>query len=368
MYVEEALKTCYPFKNVLAKKKLGIKEYILYFINNFQRIGKRNREIFMVKGIVIEEHGGPEVMRWGNVNLEKMGPNDVLIEQSVVGLNYIDIYHRSGSYPLPLPSGIGMEAVGKILDMGEMVKNFQLGDRVGYVMGQPGSYAEQRIYHSERLIKIPANISDENAAAMLLKGLTVSYLINRTYQVKINDTVLFHAIAGGVGLLACQWLKQMGVTVIGTVSNGEKAEIAKKFGCDHIINYNEQDFSTSVLEITEGKGVPIVYDGVGKDTFEGSLKCLSDFGVLASFGAASGTPPPCPISLLAPKSLYLTRPGLGPHTATKELTEGIASPLFKAIENGLSIPINQHYQLKDAAKAHQDLAARKTIGCSILKV
>ena len=347
---------------------MGIKEYLLYFINNFQRIGKRNREILMVKGIVIDEHGGPEVMRWDNVNLEKIGPNDVLIEQSVVGLNFIDIYHRSGSYPLPLPSGIGMEAVGKILDMGEMVKDFKLGDRVGYVMGQPGSYVEQRIFPSERLIKIPSDISDETAAAMLLKGLTASYLINRTYEVKTGDTVLFHAIAGGVGLLACQWLKQMGVTVIGTVSNQEKAEIAKSYGCDFIINYKKQDFSKEVLDITEGKGVPVVYDGVGKDTFEKSLKCLSDFGILASFGAASGAPPPCPISLLAPKSLYLTRPGLGPHTATRKLTEGISSPLFKAIENGLSIPINQYYQLKDAAKAHEDLAARKTVGCSVLKV
>ena len=322
----------------------------------------------MVKGIIINEHGGPEVMRWGNMSLEKMGPNDVLIEQSVVGLNFIDIYHRSGSYPLPLPTGIGMEAVGKILDLGENVQNFKLGDRVGYVMGQPGSYVEQRTFPSERLIKLPENISDETAAAMLLKGLTVSYLINRTYQVKTEDTVLFHAIAGGVGLLACQWLKQMGVTVIGTVSSQEKAEVAKKFGCDHIINYKEKDFSTSVLEITEGKGVPVVYDGVGKDTFESSLKCLSDFGILASFGAASGTPAPCPISLLAPKSLYLTRPGLGPHTANKKLIEEIVLPLFRAMENGLSIPIHQHYQLKDAAKAHEDLAARKTIGCSVLKV
>ncbi len=322
----------------------------------------------MVKGIIINEHGGPEVMRWGNISLEEMGPNDVHIEQSVVGLNFIDIYHRSGSYPLALPTGIGMEAVGKIIDLGQNVQNFKLGDRVGYVMGQPGSYVEQRTFPSERLIKLPENISDETAAGMLLKGLTVSYLINRTYQVKTEDTVLFHAIAGGVGLLACQWLKQMGVTVIGTVSNQEKAEIAKKFGCDHIINYKEQDFSTGVLEITDGKGVPVVYDGVGKDTFERSLKCLSDFGILASFGAASGTPPPCPISLLAPKSLYLTRPGLGPHTANRKLIEGIASPLFQAIENGLSIPINQHYQLKDAAKAHEDLAARRTIGCSVLKV
>ncbi len=322
----------------------------------------------MTNGIIISEHGNPEVMKWGPIELPEVGPKDVLIKQSVVGLNFIDIYHRSGSYPLKLPSGIGMEAVGKVVTKGDLVKDINIGDRVGYVMGNPGSYVEQRVFPAERLIKLPENISDEVAAAMLLKGLTVSYLINRTYRVKNGETVLFHAIAGGVGLIACQWLKQIGVTVIGTVSNESKASLAKDYGCDHVINYNEEDFANKVIEITDGKGVPVVYDGVGKDTFEGSLKCLSNFGTLASFGAASGSPKPCPISLLAPKSLYLTRPGLGPHTADQKLTEDIALPLFKAIEKGLSIPINQTYELKDAVKAHKELAARKTVGCSILKI
>lgn len=322
----------------------------------------------MAKGISIHQHGGPEVMQWGTITLPNLGPGDVLIEQSVVGLNFIDIYHRSGSYPLKLPTGIGMEAVGKIVEIGKAVSSVKLGDRVGYVMGQPGSYVEKRVFPAERLINIPDNISDEVAAAMLLKGLTVSYLINRTYEVKRGDTVLFHAIAGGVGLIACQWLKQIGATVIGTVSNNEKGALAKSYGCDYVINYNEDNFLHEVLELTSGKGVPVVYDGVGKDTFLDSLLCLSDFGVMASFGAASGIPDPCPISLLAPKSLYLTRPGLGPHTANRVLTEEIASPLFGAIKNGLTIPINQKYRLADAIKAHEDLASRKTVGCSILKV
>lgn len=322
----------------------------------------------MTNGIIIREHGNPDVMKWGPIELPEVGPKDVLIKQSVVGLNFIDIYHRSGSYPLKLPSGIGMEAVGKVVAKGDLVKDINIGDRVGYVMGSPGSYVEQRVFPAEGLIKLPENISDEIAAAMLLKGLTVSYLINRTYKVKNGETILFHAIAGGVGLIACQWLKQLGVTVIGTVGNGSKASLAKDYGCDHVINYNEEDFTQRVMEITDGKGVPVVYDGVGKDTFEGSLKCLSNFGTLASFGAASGSPEPCPISFLAPKSLYLTRPGLGPHTADQKLTEDLASPLFKAIEKGLSIPINQTYELKDVVKAHEELAARKTVGCSILKV
>ena len=203
----------------------------------------------MTNGIIIREHGNPEVMKWGPIELPEVGPKDVLIKQSVVGLNFIDIYHRSGSYPLKLPSGIGMEAVGKVVAKGDLVKDINIGDRVGYVMGSPGSYVEQRVFPAEGLIKLPENISDEIAAAMLLKGLTVSYLINRTYKVKSGETVLFHAIAGGVGLIACQWLKQLGVTVIGTVSNGSKASLAKDYGCDHVINYNEEDFTQRVMEI-----------------------------------------------------------------------------------------------------------------------
>ena len=322
----------------------------------------------MPNSIVINEHGGPEVMKWVEITLQNPGRGEVLINQTKVGLNFIDIYQRSGVYPLDLPSSIGMEGVGVVESIGEDVENFKVGDRVGYVMGTPGSYTESRIYPADRLIKLPDFLSDSQAAAVLLKGLTVSYLINRTFAVKKGQTVLLHAAAGGVGLLACQWLSRLGVEVIGTVSTDEKAERASAHGCNHTVNYSREDFSEKVDEITEGKGVPVVYDGVGADTFEGSLKCLAPFGVLASFGAASGAPPELKIADLAKKSLYVTRPGLGPHTATPQLTEEISSPLFDAIKNGLSIPINHRYSLKDAAEAHRDLQSRKTTGSAILEI
>ena len=300
--------------------------------------------------------------------MQNPGRGEVLINQTKVGLNFIDIYQRSGIYPLNLPSSIGMEGVGVVESIGEGVDNVKVGDRIGYVMGPPGAYTESRLYPADRLIKLPDNLSDSQAAAVLLKGLTVSYLINRTFAVKKGQTVLLHAAAGGVGLIACQWLNKLGVEVIGTVSTDEKAEKASAHGCHHTVNYTREDFATRVEEITEGKGVPVVYDGVGADTFEGSLKCLAPFGVLASFGAASGLPPELTISVLAKKSLYVTRPGLGPHTATPELTEAIAAPLFDAIRNGLSISINQTYALKDAAEAHRDLQSRKTTGSAILEI
>ena len=322
----------------------------------------------MPNSIVINEHGGPEVMKWVEITLQNPGRGEVLINQTKVGLNFIDIYQRSGVYQLDLPSSIGMEGVGVVESIGEDVENVKVGDRVGYVMGTPGSYTESRIYPADRLIKLPDFLSDSQAAAVLLKGLTVSYLINRTFAVKKGQTVLLHAAAGGVGLLACQWLSRLGVEVIGTVSTDEKAERASAHGCNHTVNYSREDFSEKVDEITEGKGVPVVYDGVGADTFEGSLKCLAPFGVLASFGAASGAPPELKIADLAKKSLYVTRPGLGPHTATPQLTEEIATPLFDAIRNGISIPVNQKYSLKDAADAHQDLQSRKTTGSTILEI
>ena len=322
----------------------------------------------MPNSIVINEHGGPEVMKWVEITLQNPGRGEVLINQTKVGLNFIDIYQRSGVYPLDLPSSIGMEGVGVVESIGEDVENVKVGDRVGYVMGTPGSYTESRIYPADRLIKLPDFLSDSQAAAVLLKGLTVSYLRNRTFAVKKGQTVLLHAAAGGVGLIACQWLSRLGVEVIGTVSTDEKAERASAHGCNHTVNYSREDFSEKVDEITEGKGVPVVYDGVGADTFEGSLKCLAHFGVLASFGAASGAPPELKIADLAKKSLYVTRPGLGPHTATPQLTEEIATPLFDAIRNGISIPVNQKYSLKDAADAHQDLQNRKTTGSAILEI
>ena len=322
----------------------------------------------MPNSILIHEHGGPEVMKWEEIPLQNPGRGEVLINQTKVGLNFIDIYQRSGVYPLNLPSSIGMEGVGVVESIGEGVDNVKVGDRIGYVMGPPGAYAESRLYPADRLIKLPDYLSDSQAAASLLKGLTVSYLINRTFAVKKGQTVLLHAAAGGVGLIACQWLSKLGVEVIGTVSTDEKAERASAHGCHHTVNYTREDFAARVEEITEGKGVSVVYDGVGADTFEGSLKCLAPFGVLASFGAASGPPPELKIAVLAKKCLYVTRPGLGPHTAPPQLTEEITVPLFDAIRNGLSISINQTYALKDAADAHRDLQSRKTTGSAILEI
>ncbi len=322
----------------------------------------------MPNSILIHEHGGPEVMKWEEIPLQNPGRGEVLINQTKVGLNFIDIYQRSGVYPLDLPSSIGMEGVGVVESIGEGVDNVNVGDRIGYVMGPPGAYAESRLYPADRLIKLPDYLSDSQAAASLLKGLTVSYLINRTFTVKKGQTVLLHAAAGGVGLIACQWLNKLGVEVIGTVSTDEKAERASAHGCHHTVNYTREDFAARVEEITDGKGVPVVYDGVGADTFEGSLKCLAPFGVLASFGSASGAPPALTIAVLAKKCLYVTRPGLGPHTATAQLTEEIAVPLFDAIRNGLSISINQTYALKDAAEAHRDLQNRNTTGSAILEI
>jgi len=322
----------------------------------------------MSHSILVYEHGGPEVMRWEEISPQHPGRGEVLIDQKKVGLNFIDVYQRSGIYPLSLPSSIGMEGVGVVNTIGENVANFKVGDRVGYVMGPPGSYAESRLYPAERLIKLPDYISDSQAAAILLKGLTVSYLINKTFPVKKGQTVLFHAAAGGVGLIACQWLNKLGVEVIGTVSSDEKAEIARAHGCHHTINYTLEDFTAGVEEVTDGKGVPVVFDGVGSDTFEGSIKCLSPFGLLVSFGASSGPPPELSVAVLAKKALYITRPSLYPHTATADLTAGISSPLFEAVRDHLSISINQSYPLKDAANAHRALQSRKTTGSTILEI
>ena len=322
----------------------------------------------MSHSILVYEHGGPEVMKWEEIAPQHPGRGEVLIDQKKVGLNFIDVYQRSGSYPLSLPSSIGMEGVGVVDTIGEDVENVKVGDRVGYVMGPPGSYAESRLYPAERLIKLPDYISDSQAAAILLKGLTVSYLINKTFPVKKGQTVLFHAAAGGVGLIACQWLNKLGVEVIGTVSSDEKAEIARAHGCHHTINYSLEDFTAGVEEITDGKGVPVVFDGVGSDTYEGSLKCLSPFGLLVSFGASSGPPPELSVAVLAKKALYITRPSLNPHTATEKLIKEISSPLFEAVRDRLSISINQSYLLKDAANAHRALQSRKTTGSTILEI
>jgi len=322
----------------------------------------------MPHAIRIHAHGGPEVMKWEEIATPTPGPGEALLRQTVVGLNFIDVYQRSGGYKLDLPASIGMEAAGVVEAVGDGVTAVKPGDRVAYVMGPPGAYAEQRVYPAERLVPLPNDISDEQAAGMMLKGLTASYLVRRTYPVKKGDTVVFHAAAGGVGLIICQWLKQLGATVIGTVGSDEKAAIAKAHGCDHPIVYTRENFADRVLEITDGAGVPVVYDGVGADTYEGSLKCLARFGMFVSFGAASGPPPAVPGTALAGRALYFTRPGLAPHTATRELLIDAAEALFDAVRKGVKIEIQQRYALKDAADAHRALQARQTTGSTIFTV
>ncbi len=323
----------------------------------------------MPKAIQIKKQGAAGVMKWVEVPLGKPKRGEVLIQQSHVGLNYIDVYHRSGLYPLPLPAGIGMEAAGTVEAVGPGVKNIRIGDRVAYASGPPGSYAEFRIMPAGRVVKLPEWIANDQAAAMMLQGMTTEYLIRRTYKVKAGDTVLFHAAAGGVGLIACQWLKQLGATVIGTVGSPAKAKLAKAHGCDHVINYNKQDFVKRVRSITKGQGVPVVYDSVGKSTFNGSLDCLSPLGMFVSFGNASGPSPPVDAGLLSQKgSLYFTRPTLMTYTASDKDLAASARSLFAAVKKGVKIEINQRYPMANAVQAHRDLEARKTTGSTVFEV
>ena len=323
----------------------------------------------MPKAIQIKKQGAAGVMKWVEVPLGKPKRGEVLIQQSHVGLNYIDVYHRSGLYPLPLPAGIGMEAAGTVEAVGPGVKNIGVGDRVAYASGPPGSYAEFRIMPAGRVVKLPEWIANDQAAAMMLQGMTTEYLIRRTYKVKAGDTVLFHAAAGGVGLIACQWLKQLGATVIGTVGSPAKAKLAKAHGCDHVINYNKQDFVKRVRSITKGQGVPVVYDSVGRSTFTGSLDCLSPLGMFVSFGNASGPIPPVDAGLLSQKgSLYFTRPTLVTYTASDKDLAASARSLFAAVKKGVKIEINQRYPMANAVQAHRDLEARKTTGSTVFEV
>ena len=322
----------------------------------------------MPHAIQIHDQGAPEVMQWVEVPDLQPGTSEVLLRQTAVGLNYIDVYQRSGGYKLDLPACIGMEGVGIIDAIGDGVEGVKVGDRVGYVMGPPGSYAEQRVYPAERLIPLPADINDTQAAGMLLKGLTVSYLIHRTCVPQAGDIVLMHAAAGGVGMIACQWLKQRGVTVIGTVGSEEKAEIVKNYGCDYPIIYTRENFTERVMEITDGEGVPVVYDGVGASVHDGSLACLARFGTYVNFGAASGHIPPVAGTALAGRSLYFTRPGLAPHTATGNLTLEIANYLFDAVRQGVKVEINHKYELRNAVEAHRALEARATTGSTVFSV
>ena len=322
---------------------------------------------FATHAIRIHENGGPEVLRWEEVTVGDPGPGEVRVRNTAIGLNFIDTYQRSGLYPMPLPMTLGSEGAGVIEKIGAKVKGFKLGDRVAYA-GPIGAYAEVVLRPADKLVKIPAGVSDQAAAAMMLKGMTAWYLVRRTYKVKKGDTILVHAAAGGVGLILCQWGKYLGATVIGTVGSEAKAAIAKKAGCKHVIVAEREIVSKRVREITKGKGVPVVYDGVGKETFMDSLDCLAPLGVMASFGNASGAVPPVNIGILAAKgSLFLTRPTLGSYTATRADLEAAARDLFAVVKKGaVKIVINQSYPLRDAAQAHRDLEGRKTTGSTVL--
>ncbi|WP_366554683.1 quinone oxidoreductase family protein [Aquibaculum sediminis] len=322
----------------------------------------------MSKAIVIHEFGGADVLKWEDFPVGEPGPGEARVKHTAVGLNYIDVYHRTGLYPLQLPHPIGMEGAGVVEAVGEGVNEVAPGDRVAYAANPPGSYSEARLIPAHRLVKLPDAIDDRTAAGMMLQGMTVQYLVRRTYQVQPGETVLWHAAAGGVGLIACQWLSSMGVTVIGTVGSDEKAALAKAHGCTHTVNYQTENFVERVKEITDGKGVPVVYDSVGKDTWEGSLDCLQPLGLMVSFGNASGAVPPFNVTSLAPKgSLYVTRPTLMTYTAKREDLVASATELFDMVGTGkVKIEINQTYPLSETAQAHRDLEARKTTGSTLL--
>jgi NADPH2:quinone reductase len=322
----------------------------------------------MSKAIRLSKTGGPEVLQWEEIDVGQPGEGQARVRHTAIGVNFVDTYHRSGLYPLPLPSGLGSEAAGVVEAVGPGVTHVRAGDRVAYAGGPPGSYAEVRVMPADRLVKVPEGISDRQAAAMMLKGMTVQYLIRRTFKVQPGDTVLFHAAVGGVGTIACQWLKALGATVIGTVGSEEKAELARARGCDHVILYTREDVARRVREITGGKGVPVVYDSVGKSTFAGSLDCLRPLGLMVSFGNASGPVPPFELSVLTQKgSLYVTRPTLATYTATRADLEASAQELFEIVRSGkVKIEINHTYALKDAQQVHRDLEARKTTGSIVM--
>lgn len=322
----------------------------------------------MTHAIRFHAIGGPEVLRWEEVGVGDTAANEVRVRHHAVGLNYIDIYHRTGMYPAPLPSGIGLEAAGVVEAVGSAVTDLKPGDRVAYAGGPIGAYAELRNIPADRLVKLPDAIDFKTGAAMMLQGMTAQYLLRRTCPVQAGDTILIHAAAGGVGLIVCQWAKALGATVIGTVGSDAKAALAKAHGCDHPIVYTRENFVERVKEITGGKGVRVVYDSIGKDTFTGSLDCLRPMGMMVLFGAASGPPPLFDTGELGKRgSLFLTRPSLFAYTAQRSDLVAISQDLFDMVTSGkVKIEVNQTYALKDAAQAQIDLVARKTTGSTVL--
>lgn len=322
----------------------------------------------MPKAIRYDQPGGPDVMKWVDVEVGEPKAGEVRIRQHAVGLNYIDVYFRTGLYPQPLPGGLGMEAAGEVTAVGDGVTALKAGDRVAYVGQPPGAYAQERVMPAERLVKLPDGISYDDAASVMLQGLTAHYLLRRTYPVKAGDTILIHAAAGGVGLLVCQWAKALGATVIGTVGSDEKAALAKAHGCDHPIVYTRENFTQRVKEITNGAGVPVVYDSIGKDTYIGSLDCLAPLGFFVSFGNASGPLPAIDSKEFSSRgSLFFTRPTLFSYIAKRADLESATAELFDVILSGkVKTSINQRYPLAEVGRAHADLESRKTTGSTIL--
>jgi NADPH:quinone reductase len=322
----------------------------------------------MPNAIRIHQTGGPEVLQWESVAVAEPGPGEARVRHTAVGLNYIDTYHRNGLYKVPLPSGIGVEAAGVVEAVGPGVTDISKGDRVAYGGHPPGSYAEVRVMPADKLVKLPDDVSDRSAATLMLKGLTVQYLFRQTFPLKGGETILFHAAAGGVGLIACQWARALGVTLIGTVGSDEKAALAKANGCAHTIVYTRENFVERVKEITGGKGVPVVYDSIGKDTFPGSLDCLKPRGLFVSFGSSSGPIAAFDIGLLLQKgSLFATRPSIAGYAVTRQDLLRMADEMFALVKAGKIVSeARQTYALKDATQAHRDLEARKTTGATLL--
>ena len=322
----------------------------------------------MVQAIQFHSTGGPEVLQWEEVTVGDPGPGEIRVKHTAIGINYIDTYHRTGLYPLPLPHGIGMEGAGHVTAIGNGVTDLAVGDRVAYAGPPPGSYAEERLMAASTAVKIPNSVDDETAAAMMLKGMTAQYLIRQTYPVKAGDTILIHAAAGGVGQIVCQWAKSLGATVIGTVGNDEKAEMVRALGCDHPIVYTREDFVEKVMDITAGAKLPVVYDSVGQDTFMKSLDCLQPLGTMVSFGQSSGAVPPLDLGIFAQKgSLFFTRPTLMTYTANRADLLAMTDDLFTVVQDGtVKIAIDQRFALQDARAAHEALEGRQTTGSTIL--